>query len=132
MIADTHKVTAAPLRYGMGLAGLGYCVPNNEEHSDSEFFTANMTMAGKIQNLNFFVGAVECASIELFTTGFVLHTPGIENIHILNFSAACLLQGRNSESEFSCDSEPSCGLNAPVSQSEYWTMVRTKMKELKM
>jgi len=132
MIANMTKVTIAPLPYGEASARLGYCVLNNKECSDSEFFATDMMLAEKIQNLNFFAGANEHAQLERLDDNFLSPVPRGAKIQNLNFSSPSLLQGKNSKSKFSCEAERSSDAKEPVSYTEYWSSVRTKMRELKM
>lgn len=133
MIDEMAKVTDAPLPLGGASARLAYCVRNNKECSDSEFFAPAMKMARKIQNLHFFAGPNDRPRNELLAESIVSTVPNLGKIQILNFSCSpTLLQGRNSESEFSFEAEPSNSAEAPVAYQEYRTSVRTTMRELKM
>lgn len=132
MIANIAKVTITSLPYGAASARLGYCVLNNKECSDSEFFAADMMFAEKIQNLNFFAGANEHAQLERLGDNFLSPVPRGTKIQNLNFSSPSLPQGKNSDSEFSCEAEQPSDAKAAVSYADYWRSVRTMMRELKM
>lgn len=132
MTNNISKVTPAPLPCEEAPARLGYCVLSNKECSDSEFFPAGVMMVKKIQNLNLFAHAIHRAQHDSLMIDSVSPLPGRGKIQILNFSSTSQLQGENSESEFSCEAELSGGVEAPALYPEYWTSVRTKMRELKM
>ena len=133
MVIKIAKVTNAPLPYVEASACLSNFVLNNKEYSDSEFFAADIPTVEKIQNLNFFVGFIIRVPSELRVEGLFLLGSSRRKIQILNFrSSLSLLQRKNSESEFSRETEPFSGPKPPTSYPGYWASARPKMRELKM